>query len=259
MVETRLIPCLLLDGASLCKTVRFKKPQYIGDPVNTCKIFNELEVDELCFLDISATREARGPNYKVLQDLANECFMPLAYGGGVDSSVVAERIFKLGFEKVVINSAATKRPELITELANNFGSQSVVISIDVRKNMWGSYHHYSHSGSVKCSTDLLTLVKEFESRGAGELLLTAVDLEGTWKGFDIKLIKMVSNSLNIPVIAHGGAGSPSDIGDAVNSGEVNAVAAGSMFVFQKKGLGVLVNFPSVAMREAISSKGASNA
>lgn len=258
MVETRLIPCLLLDGASLCKTVKFTKPQYIGDPVNTCKIFNELEVDELCFLDISATKEARDPNYKVLQDLADECFMPLAYGGGVDSPFVAERIFKLGFEKVVINSAATKRPELITELAENFGSQSVVVSFDVRKNIWGSYHHYSHSGSVKCSTDLLKLAKEFESRGAGELLLTAVDREGTWGGFDTTLIKMVSTSLNIPVIAHGGAGSPSDIGDAVNSGGVNAVAAGSMFVFQKKGLGVLVNFPSDAMREAISSKGASN-
>ena len=258
MVETRLIPCLLLDGVSLCKTVKFNKPQYIGDPVNTCKIFNELEVDELCFLDISATREAREPSYKTLQDLANECFMPLAYGGGVDSSVVAERIFKIGFEKVVINSAATERPELITELANNFGSQSVVVSIDVRKNMWGAYHHYSNSGSVKCSTDLRTLVKEFESRGAGELLLTAVDREGTWEGFDTKLIKMVSNSINIPVIAHGGAGSPSDVGDVVNLGDVNAVAVGSMFVFQRKGLGVLVNFPSAAMREAILLKGTSN-
>ena len=243
MLRTRIIPTLLLRNESLVKTVRFGKFTYVGDPCNTARIFNELEVDELAFLDITATREGRTPNLKVLADIANECFMPLSYGGGVGSLVQAKAIYEIGFEKIVVNSAAITNPELITQIAQVYGSQAVIASIDVKNTIWGQQRVCGESGRCRTNLEPVAWAKEVESRGAGEILLTSMDREGTWAGFDLELVKRVSDSVSIPVIAHGGAGSVDDIRKAVEIGHASAVAVGSMVVFQKKGMGVLVNFP----------------
>lgn len=243
MLRTRVIPCLLLRGESLVKTVKFDRFGYIGDPLNTCRIFNELEVDEMTFLDITASREGRGPNFKILQEITNECFMPLAYGGGIRDLAAAERIFQIGFEKVVLNTAPFDRPALVTELARAFGSQSVIVAIDVRRKLLGRYHVCGKSGTEEHRRDPVDWAREVEQLGAGEILLTAIDREGTWSGFDVDLVRRVADAVTIPVIAHGGAGSVADIGAVVREGHASAVALGSLVVYQKKGLGVLVNFP----------------
>ncbi len=243
MLKTRIIPCLLLRDESLVKTVRFKKFGYIGDPANTCRIFNELEVDELAFLDITASQENREPNYKILQEIADECFMPLSYGGGIRTVKTAERIFTIGFEKIILNTSPLENPGIIPALANAFGSQSVIIAVDVRRGMWGTYQVYGRSGTRNQRRHPVELAREAERLGAGELLLTSIDREGTWQGFDTELIAQVTASVSIPVIAHGGAGSVDHIGEAVKEGHASAVALGSMVVYQGEGLGVLVNFP----------------
>jgi cyclase len=243
MLRTRVIPVLLLSGSGLVKTVQYKKPKYIGDPVNTCKIFNELEVDELCFLDIEATKEKREPSFNILQEISNECFMPLSYGGGIDSLAVAEKIFKIGFEKVVINTALFSNFSLVADIARIFGSQAVIASVDVKKNLFGKYHVCSHAGTKMHKKDPVEWIKVLEGWGVGEILLNNIDREGTWSGFDIDLIKKVASSTILPVIAQGGAGSVSDIGKAVKEGTASAVALGSMVVFQAREMGVLINFP----------------
>jgi cyclase len=243
MLRTRFIPCLLLRNESLVKTVQFKKFGYIGDPINTCRIFNELEVDELTFLDITASKEKRVPNLKILQEISNECFMPLSYGGGIRDIGNAEKIFEIGFEKIVLNTATFENQGLITELAKSFGSQSIIVAIDVRKNFLGRYEVYSLSGSVNQKNNPIAWAKEVQDLGAGEILLTSIDREGTWKGYDVELTRQVSDAVSIPVIAHGGAGNIADIGRVVREGKASAVALGSMVVYQAKDMGVLVNFP----------------
>lgn len=251
MLRTRLIPALLLRDESLVKTERFGRFRYIGDPCNTVRIFNELEVDELAFLDITATREGRGPNFRLLQDIASECFMPLSYGGGLRTLENAQQVFEIGFEKVIVNSQATERPELITEIAEIYGTQAVVASIDVKRNWLGGMRVFSHDGRRRRGLDPVEWARELERRGAGEILLTAIDREGTWSGFDIDLIRGVAEAVSIPVIAHGGAGSHADIAAAVRDGGASAVALGAMVVYQKRGMGVLVNFPTEAEQRAM--------
>jgi len=243
MLRTRVIPCLLLKDASLVKTVKFKEYNYIGDPVNTVRIFNELEVDELMFLDIFASKENRKINFNILRDIANECFMPLSYGGNIKSLEDAKKIFEIGFEKIVINSNAFGNLKLIEEIAQYFGNQSVVGSIDVKTTFWGKEKLFSHHGKRKQSDDLVTWAKKMEDAGAGELLITSIDREGSWDGYDTDLLKRVTDSVGIPVIANGGAGNIDHIGEAVRESNVSACAVGSMVVYQKKGMGVLVNFP----------------
>lgn len=243
MTRTRVIPCLLLKNESLVKTVQFKKYNYIGDPINTVRIFNELEVDELMFLDIFASKENRNINFKILQDIANECFMPLSYGGNIKSLEDAKKIFEIGFEKVIINSNAFDNLKLIEEIANYFGNQSVVGSIDVKKSFWGYQNIYSHHGRKKQSSDIIGWVKQLENAGVGELLITSIDKEGSWEGYDIELLKSITENVRVPVIANGGCGSVEHIGVAVKEGQVSACAVGSMIVYQKKDMGVLVNFP----------------
>ena len=249
MLRTRIIPCLLLRDEALVKTVRFGRFGYVGDPLNTCRIFNELFVDELVFLDILAHRPGREPNFKILQDISNECFMPLAYGGGIRSIKTAERIFNIGFEKIVLNSAPFENPSLIAELAATFGSQSIIAAVDVRRTFWGNYEVYSHSGKRKQKRHPVDWAREIEHQGAGELLLTSIDREGTWKGVDINLTQMVADAVNIPVIAHGGAGNVEEIGEAVHCGHASAVALGSLVVYQGPGRGVLINFPDRVILE----------
>ncbi len=244
MLRTRVIPVLLLHGKSLVKTERFGTYQYIGDPANTVRIFNELEVDELCFLDIKAARSRSGPDLDVLRDIASECFMPLSYGGGIDSLEIAKRVFDIGFEKIILNTAAYDKPNLISEIAKVYGSQAVVVSMDVKKHLWKGMRLVSHGGKRWRGESPVAWARRAEELGAGELLLTAVDREGTWSGFDISLIREINQAVSIPVIAHGGAAGPADIGKAVHESGVSAAAVGSSVVFQKKGMGVLVNFPS---------------
>lgn len=243
MLRTRVIPCLQLIDESLVKTIKFDKYGYIGDPINTVRIFNELEVDELCFLDIRATLENRQPNFKILGEIANECFMPLVYGGGVRDSETAQRILSIGFEKIVLNTAAYDNPKLITEIANYSGSQSVIGSIDIKKSLFGKYQIYTHDGTKKRDKDPFMWAKELENLGAGELLITSMDKDGTWKGYELELLRKIVDSVNIPVIANGGAGKMNHIGDVIKQSNVSAVALGSMVLYQAEGLGVLVNFP----------------
>ncbi|MFZ5996227.1 MAG: AglZ/HisF2 family acetamidino modification protein [Nitrospirota bacterium] len=243
MLRTRIIPVLLLRNESLVKTIRFGKFNYIGDPCNTVRIFNELEVDELIFLDITATREKRSPNLAILADIANECFMPLCYGGGIRTLDDAKAIFDIGFEKVAVNAYINENPMFVSQLVDHFGSQAVIASIDVKKNFWGHYQVWTHAGRKNTGRKPVEWAQKLETLGVGEILLTSIDREGTWSGFDIDLIRRVSDAVSIPVIAHGGAGTVDHIGHAVKEGHASAVALGSMVVFQKQGMGVLVNFP----------------
>lgn len=243
MLRVRLIPTLLLRQGSLVKTTQFGKFVYIGDPCNTVRIFNELEVDELVFLDITATKENREPDLGLLKDIASECFMPLAYGGGIQSVEMATSILQIGYEKIIINSHLVANPRLIRELSNQFGSQAVIASIDVKSNRWHQYRVYTHNGRKKVKMHPVDWAKHLEEQGAGEILLTAIDREGTWQGFDLNLVKMVTDEVSIPVIAHGGCRSLSDCARVVFEANASAVAMGSMVVFQKKHRGVLINFP----------------
>jgi cyclase len=243
MLKTRVIPCLQLIGDSLVKTVKFDNPAYIGDPINTVRIFNELEVDELCFLDIRATIEGRSPNISILQQISNECFMPLSYGGGVKDFQTARQIMSIGFEKIVVNSEAYKNKLLITQLMDHFGAQAVIGSIDVKKNLWGKYVVYVKDGSEKINVGPVEWAQEMQLLGAGEILLTSMDRDGTWSGFDVELTRKVTEAVSIPVIANGGAGNTSHISEVVKNGHASAVSLGSMVVYQKKEMGVLVNFP----------------
>nr|WP_294995047.1 AglZ/HisF2 family acetamidino modification protein [uncultured Sediminibacterium sp.] len=243
MIRARVIPALLLSGESLVKTTNFKKPKYIGDPINTVRIFNELEVDELMFLDINASVESQPPNLKILSEIANECFMPLAYGGGIQDISMAKSIFDIGFEKVVLNSVAHKNPKLISELSEHYGAQAVVVSIDVKKSLFGKYEVWTNGGKVNTKRNPVEWASEMEQLGAGEILITSIDKEGTWGGFDLSLICKVTAAVNLPVIAHGGCGKVDDIQKAVKQANASAVALGSMVVYQQKDMGVLVNFP----------------
>lgn len=243
MLRTRVIPLLLLYNNNLVKTVKFGKFSYIGDPVNSVRIFNEFEVDELIFLDIAASRERKNPNFNLLHEIANECFMPLSYGGGITNLDHAKKIFDTGFEKISINTSSIEKPELITQIANQYGSQAIIVSLDVKKNFFGKKTIRTLSGKKNSKKNPIDWAKEVENRGAGEILLTSIDNEGTWKGYDVDIVKQITSNVSIPVIAHGGAGNIDHIKEVVKNAKASAVALGSMIVFQKEGMGVLLNFP----------------
>ena len=244
MLRTRVIPCLQLLNENLVKTVKFKKPYYIGDFANTARIFNELEVDELCLLSIRATVNKSAPNFTILQQVANECFMPLSYGGGVSDFDTAKQILTMGYEKIIVNSACFRNPDLITQISEHFGAQSVIVAIDFKKNIFGKQSVYSSSGQVNEKLSVLEWAQLVEERGAGEIMLSSIENEGTWGGYDLETTKLVAEHLNIPVIANGGAGHIEDLVKAKKVGKASALALGSMVVYQKKGMGVLINFPS---------------
>ncbi len=244
MVIPRVMPCLLVKDDRLVKTVKFKKPSYIGDPVNAIKIYNEKEVDELIILDISATIQKRKPNHALIKEVADECFMPVCYGGGISSVDDMKKLFALGIEKVSINSHALINPDVIQQSARIFGNQSIIVSMDVKKNIFGKYRICTHGGRKSWKIGPLEYAKKVVNEGAGEILLNSIDKDGTWSGLDIELLDMVTNVTSIPVIALGGAGKLSDISEAVHKGGASAVALGSMAVYQGKNRGVLVNFPS---------------
>jgi cyclase len=242
--RTRVIPCLLLKNQGLVKTVKFKAPTYLGDPINVVRIFNDKEVDELVLLDITATIEHRKPRVKLISQIASECFMPLGYGGGIRSLENIRELFGIGIEKVIINSFAAENPSLIREAADLAGSSSVVVSIDVRKNLWGKQEVFTHSGTKSTGLEPVKYAQEMEAMGAGELLLNSIDRDGTMDGYDLELIKRVSQAVHIPVVACGGAGSVTNLIEAVKEGGASAAAAGSLFVFQGRHRAVLISYPS---------------
>ncbi len=244
MISVRVIPCLLLKHTGFVKTTRFSDPVYLGDPINIVKIFNDKEVDELSILDITATAENRKPSFDLLSDIANNCFMPMSYGGGITDIDDIRRVLGIGFEKVVICTSAVVRPDFIERAAGIVGSQSIVIAIDVKKNRLGKYEVRSHSGRERTKLDPTAFARRMEQMGAGEILLTSIDRDGTMAGYDIELIRMVSDAVSIPVVACGGAGKVADFTEAVRSGGASAVAAGSLFVFHGRRRAVLVNFPT---------------
>lgn len=244
MPRIRVIPCLLLRNRALVKTVKFSAPGYIGDPINTVRIFNEKEVDELIVLDILATRENRPPQFDLIAEIAGECFMPLTYGGGVRSIDDMKRLFRSGIEKIAVNSAAARNPSFIKEAAAYFGSQSIIASIDVRKTWLKGYQVFSDNGRKKVKSDPANYAALMENMGAGEILLNAIDRDGTFSGFDLQLIRHVSERVGIPVIAAGGAGSIDDLCQAVETGKADAVAMGSMVVYQGRHRAVMINFPT---------------
>lgn len=249
MLRTRVIPCLLLKGQGLVKTIKYKDPRYVGDPINAIKIFNDKEVDELMLLDITASVENRGPSFDTIENVASECFMPLAYGGGIRNLQDIRKILAMGVEKVVLNSAAISKPELIAEAAQEFGSQAVVVSIDAKKKFFGGYEVMAARGKKSIGLNPVDFARQMEVHGAGELLLSAIDRDGTQNGYDLELIEQVAHAVNVPVIAVGGAGNVDDFIPACKSSGAAAVAAGSMFVFTGKHRAVLITYPTRAQLE----------
>jgi cyclase len=253
MYRARVIPCLLLKGERLVKTVRFRQPTYVGDPINAVKIFNDREVDELAILDITATTDRRDPPFDHLKEIAGECFMPLSYGGGIRSIEQARRLFSLGVEKVVINSAAADNPSLLTAIAGEYGSQAVVAGIDVKKDWLGRTRVFTRSGHNNTGREPIAYAKAMADAGAGEILLNAIERDGTMSGYDLDLIAQVSSSVSIPLVACGGAGTIDHLASAIRAG-ASAVAAGSLFVFAGPRRAVLINYPSAAeLRAAVSA------
>ncbi|MFH2141732.1 MAG: AglZ/HisF2 family acetamidino modification protein [Bacteroidota bacterium] len=242
MKRVRVIPVLQLSKNKLVKTKCFKKPVYIGDPINTLRIFNEKQVDEIILLDIDASKNNQEPNYSLISQIAGECFMPVAYGGGITSVQQAKRIINSGIEKISINNSIFSNPELIKQLADEIGSQSLIASIDVKKTILGKYKVYCHVKGIQ-NIDPVEFAQRLEFLGVGEILLTAVDREGTFEGYDIRLVNSIATSINIPLITNGGASCIKDFYDVYVNGKASAVAAGSMFVFKSSINGILINYP----------------
>jgi cyclase len=241
-MRARVIPILLLQNRELVKTVRFAKPKYIGDPINAVRIFNDKEADEIVILDISATKNNRGPNFELLERITSEAFMPLAYGGGVRSWEDVRRLMRLGIEKIVLNTAAFETPGLIRDIASRVGSQAVVVSIDAKKGMFGGYGSYIRGKRV--GDDPVSLAKKAVEHGAGEIMINSVDHDGMMEGYDLGLVRSVTGAVCIPVIAAGGAGGMKDLAAVTRDAGASAAAAGSLFVFYGPRKAVLITFPS---------------
>lgn len=242
----RIIPSLLLKDKGLVKGVNFSNYKYIGDPINAVRIFNDKQVDELFFFDISATQDNRTISFNLIEKLANECFMPFAVGGGINSIEKISKIIKLGVEKVSINTYAVEDPDFISKSAETFGSQAIVVSIDVIKGPNGRYSIVTHSGRIKKNVCPLDHAKLMEKKGAGELIITSIDNDGTQNGYDKKLMKMIADAVSIPVIAGGGAGDFNHFIELNKELNVSAATAGSIFVFHGKLNAVLISYPTKA-------------
>lgn len=244
MLRPRIIPCLLVKDKGLVKTVNFKNPKYVGDPINAVRIFNEKEVDELMVIDIDATAENREPDYKMIENLAAECRMPLCYGGGVKTIEQAQKIFSLGVEKIAISSAAIENISLISDIAKVVGTQSVIVVIDVKKKLLGGYEVCTHNGKKKTGKDPVEFAKQVQKLGAGEIVVNSIDNDGVMKGFDFTIIDKIRQAITIPMTVLGGAGSLEDISNVIEKYKIIGVSAGSLFVFKGVYKAVLINYPS---------------
>lgn len=244
MFRPRIIPVLLLRNQGLVKTVGFDKHRYIGDPINAVKLFNDLLVDELVFLDILASREGRCISPEFIKNIGDEANMPFAAGGGIRSVQQIEGIIKAGAEKVVVNTAAVEVPQLIKDASDAFGSSTIVVSMDVKKKFLGKKQIYIKGGTQATGLDPVSFAQKMEEQGAGELFVTSIEKEGQMQGYDIDLIHSISAAVSIPVVAHGGAGTLMHFTDAVTQGHASAVAAGSRFVYHGPRNAVLINYPT---------------
>ena len=251
MLRSRVIPCLLLQNKGLVKTVKFKDPKYVGDPINAVKIFNEKEVDELMFLDIDASSSETEPDYALIEKIANECRMPLCYGGGVKSVEQAQKIIKLGAEKVAISSIVFDRPEIINQMAAVIGRQSVVVVIDIRKNLFGKYEIYTHNGKKKIKQGLDRTLSILEEIGIGELVINSIDCDGEMKGYDTNLADRVRDLVSCPLTILGGASSQENILSLIERYKVIGAAVGSLFVFKGIYRAVLINYLDNNYRDKI--------
>jgi imidazole glycerol-phosphate synthase subunit HisF len=251
MSRTRIIPALLLNDGGLVKTVKFSKERYVGDPINAVRIFNVKEVDELVLLDITRTRNGLEPAFDDISEIVSEAFMPVGYGGGITSLQQIDKLFQIGVDKVILNTAAFENEQIVYEASRIYGSQSIVVSIDVKKDLWGEHKIYTHSGTKKQKTDLLKAIKHLQELGAGEIILNSIDRDGTMQGYDLPLLRRVSHSLDIPVVAIGGAGSINHFAEAIKEG-ASAVAAGSMFIFQGVHKAVLISYITTDQLDELS-------
>ena len=252
MLRPRITPCLLVHEGGLVKTVSFKNPKYVGDPINAVKIFNEKEADELIVLDIDATVNGAEPDYRLIANLAAECRMPLCYGGGVRSAEQAKKIIGLGVEKVAISSAAIANPGLISQIANEIGRQSVVVVLDVKRRLFScGYDVLTHNGKNNSKKAMIDLAKKAELLGAGELVVNSIDNDGQMKGYDLDVARQIRQAINIPITVLGGAGSLEDIGRLIQSCGIIGASAGSLFVFKGAYKAVLINYPNGVQRDEL--------
>jgi len=242
MLKTRIIPSLLIKNEGLVKTLKFSRSTYVGDPINAIKIFNEKEVDELLLLDIFASRENRGPNYPLIKQITSECFMPLCYGGGIKNSDQVKKLFGMGIEKVSLQTTVLNDFNIIEDIASKFGSQSLVVSVDIKKNWLGKHELYGASSGSKIRRDWKQYLQDIASAGAGEILLNSVDNDGTMNGMDLELINNATDLVDIPIIVAGGVGSLQDLKLAELNG-ASAIAVGSFFVFHGPHKAVLITYP----------------
>ena len=243
MLYPRIIPCLLVKGHGLVKTIKFKNPTYVGDPINAVRIFNEKEVDELIMLDIDTSIEKKEPNYKMIETVASECRMPLCYGGGIKTVQQIERIINLGVEKVTLASAAFEDKELVKRASDSMGSQSIVVVIDVKKN-GKRYEAYINSGQKRVHNDAAEVALRMAELGVGEIIINSIDNDGLMKGFDLRLVELIFTKLRIPITVLGGAGRLEDIAELFSAfGQIGA-SAGSLFTFKGQFRAVLINYPN---------------
>lgn len=251
MLRPRIIPSLLLQDNGLVKTVQFKNPKYVGDPINAVKIFNEKEVDELAIFDIDATAKGLEPNYSLIERIANQSRMPLCYGGGVKTVEQAQRIFGLGIEKIALSSAVINDPLLITQIAERVGEQSVIVVLDVKKKLFGGYELFTHNGKKGTGISPFDFAEKAQKLGAGEIIINSIDQDGMMKGYDMNLIDKVREKISLPLTVLGGAGSLNDIKKVLEKHEIIGVAAGSLFVFKGVYKAVLINYPTKVEKENI--------
>jgi len=245
MLRPRITPCLLVRDKGLVKTIGFSSPTYIGDPINAVKIFNEKEVDELMLLDIDATVQDRSPSYQMIENLAVQSRMPLCYGGGIKTAEQAKSIIGLGVEKVAISSAAIENPKLISQVAEEIGSQSIVVVLDIKKNKRsGNYEVWTHNGQTNTGRAPAEVAAQVEKLGAGEIVLNSVDNDGLMKGYDLAMVDEVREATTLPMTALGGAGSLNDIGELVRRFGIIGAGVGSLFVFKGVYKAVLINYPN---------------
>jgi cyclase len=243
MFRPRVIPTLLLSNNGLVKSEKFANHRYIGDPINAVHLFNELKVDELCFLDINATREKRLVDLELLKRIADEANMPFGAGGGIRTLDDIKEILRVGAEKVVISTFAIESPDFITQAAYEFGSSTISICIDVKRKLLGKYGMFIHNGGRSLDLNPVDFARKIEDFGAGEIIVNSIDRDGTMEGYDVSIIRSISESVTIPVVALGGAGSMEDFKKAIEEGAASAVAAGSFFIFKGKRRAVLINYP----------------
>ena len=251
MFRPRVIPCLLLKEKGLVKTIKFKDSTYVGDPINAIKIFNEKHVDELIFLDIGATVKEYHPQFDIIENIAKECFMPVCYGGGIKDMATIRKILNIGIEKVSISAQAVSDPDFIKVASHEFGSQSIVVAIDVRRGFLNKYEIVTHNAIRHTGLDPVKFASQMEENGAGELLINSIDRDGMMNGYDIDLITRITDKVNIPVIACGGAGKLNDMRDVILKAKASSAAAGSLFVFYGKLRAVLVNYPEQKELESL--------